>query len=363
MLKATLAQNLIEHLTTAILWFDDTLRLQIINPAAETLLEMSNKQAYRLELKALLPDDITIIQQVIIRRIPLIEHNKRINLTNGRTITVNCSITPINETNFTNHILIELTQVDQHLRITREENLISQQQALRNVIRGMAHEIKNPLGGLRGAAQLLERELPNDTLREYTRIIIGEADRLQTLLNRMLGSHTLNHKKYVNIHEILAHVQQLILSEWGDELAIECDFDPSIPELWADADQLLQAVLNIMQNSAQAVEGKGEIILSTRIHRRMTLGHHRYKLVVRVDIIDNGPGIPLKMTDQIFYPLVTGRPEGTGLGLPIAQSLINNHDGLIEFTSRPGKTVFTIWLPVTQKENYESKKARHYMGY
>jgi len=149
---------------------------------------------------------------------------------------------------------------------------------------------------------------------------------------------------------VLVHVQQLILSEWGQQLIIECDFDPSIPEIWADADQLLQALLNIMQNAAQAVEGKGNITLSTRIHRQMTLGNHRHKLVVRIDIIDNGPGIPLQITDHLFYPLVTGRPQGTGLGLPIAQSLINHHYGLIEYTSRPGKTVFTLWLPVTQKE-------------
>lgn len=347
MFEAILAQHIIEHTTTAILWFDETVQLRAINPAAETLLEISAKQAYGLELGVLIPQaNFNSVQQVLTKRTPLIEHNKRLTLMNGRTITVNCSTTPIHETHFANHILMELTCIDQHLRIAREENLLSQQQAVKNVVRGLAHEIKNPLGGLRGAAQLLERELPNEDLREYTRIIIGEADRLQTLLNRMLGSRTLRDKQYVNIHEILVHVQQLILSEWGEILSITCDFDPSIPELWANADQLLQALLNILQNAAQAVEGKGNISLSTRIQRQMTLGHHRYKLIVRIDIIDDGPGIPLTITDQIFYPLVTGRLEGTGLGLPIAQSLINQHNGLIECTSRPGETIFTLWLPV-----------------
>lgn len=360
MLQATLAQHILEHLTTAVLWFDDHLRLQAINPAAETLLEISAKQACGLELDALIPQaSCATIRDVLTKRVPLIEHNRRLTLGSGRTITVNYSVMPLNDVSFINHVLVELIRVDQHLRIAREENLLFQQQALRNMIRGLAHEIKNPLGGLRGAAQLLERELPNEHLREYTRIIIDEADRLQTLLNRMLVPSTLSHKKYVNIHEVLVHVQQLISSECGNHLTMDCDFDPSIPELWADSDQLVQAVLNIMRNAAQAVKNTGKITLSTRIYRQMILGNQRYKLVIRVDITDDGPGIPPQMIDQIFYPLVTGRPGGTGLGLSIAQSLINTHHGLIECTSRPGKTVFTLWLPVLQKDTHELRKTRY----
>lgn len=350
MIQATLAQQILEHLTTAVLWFDDTLHLQVINSAAETLLEISAKQAYGLHVDTLWPDDNLCheaVHQVLKKRCPIIERSVRMHLIGARSLTVDCSVTPVNDhRREIKFILVELIQVDQQLRFTREENILLQQQAARKVIRGLAHEIKNPLGGLRGAAQLLERELSSTELREYTQIIIGEADRLKNLLNRMLGPTVSLHKNQVNIHEILMRVRQLILSETGEGIHIECDFDPSIPNLFADADQLIQAILNVMRNAVQAMEGKGMILLCTRIHRQMTLGNKRYKLVVRLDITDNGPGIPIEILDQIFYPLITGRADGIGLGLSIAQSLVNQHGGLIECRSEPGETVFTLWLPV-----------------
>jgi two-component system nitrogen regulation sensor histidine kinase GlnL len=269
-----------------------------------------------------------------------------LHLSGARSITVDCSIVPLSDEKQLVNVLIELVQVDQHIRISREENMLIQQQAARNVVRGLAHEIKNPLGGLRGTAQLLERELSEERLREYTHIIIREADRLQTLLNRMLGPSTISNKRWMNVHEILVQVRQLTLSEVGDQIEIDCDFDPSIPDVWADSDQLTQAILNIMRNAAQAMEGKGKIKIQTRIRRQMSLGNRRYRLVVRIDIIDNGPGVPSHLLDQIFYPLVTGRAEGTGLGLSIAQTLINQHGGLIECSSQTGETIFTLWLPV-----------------
>jgi two-component system nitrogen regulation sensor histidine kinase GlnL len=261
---------------------------------------------------------------------------------------VDCSITPVHDAELAQGVLIELIQIDQHLRITREENLLLQQQTVRNIIRGLAHEIKNPLGGIRGAAQLLARELTSDQHREYTDIIISEADRLQSLLNRMLVPNSLPHKRWTNIHRVLMRVSQLITSEVGTELEMFCDFDPSIPELLADADQLLQAVLNVVRNAVQAIGGKGVIKMRTRVQRQITLGRKRHKLVIRIDIIDHGPGIPANIIDQVFYPLVTSRAEGSGLGLSIAQSLINQHQGLIECSSQPGETIFTLWLPVTE---------------
>lgn len=349
MIQATLAQHIIENLNTAVLWFTPQLTLYAINPAAENLLEVSAKQAHEVAVDHLLAHpklNASNLHQLIEKRYSMIERGLRLQTLNAKTITVDCSITPIQDMAYANHLLVELLQVDQHLRIAREESLLQQQQTTRNVIRGLAHEIKNPLGGLRGAAQLLERELPDSQLREYTDIIIGEADRLQSLLNRMMQPVSFCNKRKMNIHQILMRVRQLTLSEVNKGLQIHCDFDPSIPELYADPDQLIQAILNILRNATQAMKNQGLIQIRTRIHRQMTVGNKRHKLVLRIDISDDGPGIPENLLEQIFYPLVTGYPEGSGLGLSIAQTLLNQHNGLIECNSQPGKTTFTLWIPV-----------------
>ncbi|TPW11075.1 MAG: two-component system NtrC family nitrogen regulation sensor histidine kinase GlnL, partial [Halothiobacillaceae bacterium] len=209
-----------------------------------------------------------------------------------------------------------------------------------------AHEINNPLGGLRGAAQLLEKELNDVELKEYTDVIIGEADRLQKLLAKLLGPNTRPQKRYTNIHKILEHVRTLVSAEGCSSIHIIRDYDPSLPELLIDPDQLIQAVLNIVRNAVQALDGAGEIIFRTRPQRQMTIGTKRHRLVLVIDIIDNGPGIAPEMAETIFYPMVTGRAEGTGLGLSIAQAMINQHQGLIECSSRPGRTKFTLLIPL-----------------
>lgn len=349
MIPQHLAQSMLENLATAVLWFNGDQRLEAINPAGEVMLEISAKQAKGMEIETLLPGaNLTreTLHQVLQKRCPMIERGVRLHISNAHAITVDYSIIPVNDEPYINYILLELARTDQHLRVTREENLFMQQQTVRNVIRGLAHEIKNPLGGLRGAAQLLERELPDKQLAEYTEIIIREADRLQSLLDRLLEPNVRCHKRLVNIHHILMRVRQLILSEAGQGVSIESDFDPSIPEFLADTDQLVQAILNIMRNAVQAVNYQGKIHLRTRVHRQITLGNKRYKLVIRIDIMDNGTGISREMIDQIFYPLVTGRADGTGLGLSIAQSIINRHNGFIECNSQPGETVFTLWIPM-----------------
>ena len=218
--------------------------------------------------------------------------------------------------------------------------------ATRALVRGFAHEVKNPLGGLRGAAQLLEGELPDASLKEYTQIIISEADRLQKLVDEMLGPNRLPKKSLVNIHEVLERVRSLVLAEVPDGVQIKRNYDPSIPEFVADRDQLLQAVLNIVRNAIQAVEETGIIELKTRIERQFTIGNVRHRHVLRIDITDNGPGIPEEMQHRIFYPMVTSRAEGTGVGLSIAQSLISRHDGLIECSSNEDGAKFTILLPL-----------------
>lgn len=339
--------RILESLNTAVLVFDPSLRLSYLNPAGEMLLAVSARQALGQRLPDLLPGTAAMterLEQALIDNQPYSEHEVHLHLPIDRDITVDCVVTPLLDPR--SGLLVELNQVDRTLRIAREENLLEQHQAARQLVRGLAHEIKNPLGGLRGAAQLLERELDNEELKEYTRIIIGEADRLRSLVNRMLGPNQLPQMRACNIHQIVEHVRNLVAAEDHPELALIRDYDPSIPDFKADPEQLIQALLNIVRNAAQALGGKGQIILRTRTQRQFTIGQKRHKLVVRVDVIDNGPGIPPEMLETIFYPMVTGRAEGTGLGLSIAQSLVNVHGGIIECSSRPGHTEFTILLPL-----------------
>jgi two-component system nitrogen regulation sensor histidine kinase GlnL len=344
-----LACRLLENLNTAVLLFDPQLRLSYLNPAAEVLLAASARQARGVGLKDLFGNQQHLIdscRHALDNNHPFTERDLTLSLASGYTITVDCSVTPLNEPNRVTELLMEVMRVDHHRRIVREESLLAQHNASRAVIRGLAHEIKNPLGGLRGAAQLLERELADESLKEYTGIIIGEADRLQALVNRMLGPNTLPQRRLINIHQVVERVRTLAAAEAPAGVEIIRNYDPSIPDFEADPDQLIQAVLNIMRNALQAVGEHGRIILRTRSIRQATIGHQRYKLALRVDIIDNGPGIAPEMVENLFFPMVTNRADGTGLGLAIAQDLVNQHRGLIECTSEPGKTVFSLLLPL-----------------
>lgn len=241
--------------------------------------------------------------------------------------------------------VIELSDATQWRQIDREHALISQRVASRRMIRQLAHEIRNPLGGLRGAAQLLERELPTPALREYTRIIIGEADRLTSLTDSLLGPVQRPRRQDVNVHEVLERVIVLISSEHQQSVQLIRDYDPSLPSLSADPDQLIQALLNIARNALQSIGSDGHVLFRTRALTNFPIGATRHKLVLSIEIEDNGAGVPAELAESIFYPLVTGRADGTGLGLPISQDLVSRHGGLIEYQSRPGKTVFMIRLP------------------
>jgi two-component system nitrogen regulation sensor histidine kinase GlnL len=243
-------------------------------------------------------------------------------------------------------LLLEFQQIDQQLRIAREERMLIQQKANAELLRNLAHEIRNPLGGLRGAAQLLETELPQPSLREYTQVIIKEADRLQSLMDRLLVPHRVPRYEHTNIHEVLERVRSLLLAESPQGVHIRRDYDISLPELIGDQEKLIQAVLNITRNAMQAMQGEGEIIFVTRAERQAMLARKRYRVAIKLQIIDNGPGIPPGIMDRIFYPLVSGRAEGTGLGLTLAQTFITQHNGMIECESQPGRTCFTILLPI-----------------
>lgn len=343
--------RLLEYLTTAVLTFDEQLRLASANPAAEMLFEISAKKIVGQSLADLLPHSprlVRSLRRTLQNRQSFTARSVALRLPWRQPITVDCTVTSLPASEAGAALLVELNQVDRLLRLAREESRLGRQAANRAVMRGLAHEIKNPLGGLRGAAQLLERELPSKELREYTRIIIHEADRLRNLVDRMTGPAQPPRKAPVNIHAVLEHVRSLILAENPVGLGLARNYDPSLPDIDADAEQLIQAVLNIVRNAVQAVDGRGTIQLRTRIERNFTIGQRRHRLALRVDVEDNGSGIPEALQEQIFYPMVTGRAEGTGLGLAIAQDIIQRHGGLIEFTSRPGKTVFSLFLPLKE---------------
>jgi two-component system nitrogen regulation sensor histidine kinase GlnL len=240
-------------------------------------------------------------------------------------------------------LLAELRPISEQLRLAREERIVAGEQANRELIRNLAHEIKNPLGGLRGSAQLLERELGQPELKEYTQVIIQEADRLQALMDRMLTPHRAPRIEPMSVHEVLERVRSLVKAEFG--IVIERDYDPSLPDLVGDREQLIQAVLNIARNAAQA--GSNSILFRTRATRQTTILRQRHRLALELQVIDDGPGVPEEIQDRIFNPLVSGREGGTGLGLSLAQTFVQYHQGVIEFESRPGRTTFRILLPLT----------------
>ncbi len=246
-------------------------------------------------------------------------------------------------------VLVELTDVTRRSQITRENALLIQHGAGRQMIRQLAHEIKNPLGGIRGAAQLLERQLDDRSLHEYTDVVISETDRLAGLVDTLLGPGGPPNKQPVNVHELLEYVVKIVEAEDERSLTIRRDYDPGLPDIDLDRDQMIQAFLNLIRNAFAALDGQGTLTLRSRAATNFTIGDVRHRVIASIEIEDDGPGIPPDMQDSVFYPLITSRPEGTGLGLPAAQELLSRHGGLIEFESRPGRTVFYIRIPLQQR--------------
>lgn len=340
--------KILDNINEAILLLDKDLKLTYINTAGEVLFEDSARHLIGKSAKDLFSTDLILINDLskCIEHIEgFFDREHTLDLFNKK-ITISFSATPIMENLDQPEVLIELQQLDRHIRISKEEQLLAQENISRMLMRAFAHEIKNPLGGIRGAAQLLELELQNNDLKEYTQIIIEEADRMKVLMDKMLGPNKVPNKVAMNIHEALERVRQLVQAEVSEMIVIKRDYDPSIPELKADKNQLIQALLNIVRNATQAINKQGKIILRTRIYRQMTIAGKKHRLTARIDIIDNGSGIKPEMINQIFYPMITGRHDGTGLGLPIAQSIINQYNGIIECTSNSENTTFSIFLPV-----------------
>jgi two-component system nitrogen regulation sensor histidine kinase GlnL len=341
-------KRIIENLNTIVLLFDHELRLKFINPVGEMLFGVSAPRLEGQQAEALLNSHYLAyeLQKALDSGHPFTERECEIGVAANEQVTVDLTSIPLLEPGKPRELLVEMNQIDRQIRIAKEEQLLAQNRVSRDLLRGIAHEIKNPLGGLRGTAQLLERELQDESLKDYTGIIISEADRLRNLVDRMLGPRSLPKMEEVNIHEVLERVRSVMLGEISSGIRIRRDYDPSIPLIKADKDQLIQVILNLVRNAANAIGKEGEIRLRSRVQRQYTIGHRRYRLVASIEIIDNGSGIPPELVEKIFYPMVTGSAEGTGLGLSIAQSIINQHNGLIECSSEPGNTVFTVLIPL-----------------
>ena len=345
------AQSILENQSTGILWLDAALRLAYLNPAAETLLRLDGHQALGKTIAECLPEArefAAALARAAEQRETFTQRELKLSLAADgvQAITVDCTATPVAERDGDTPLLVELVPLDRHLRISREDALIAQHAANRLLARNLAHEIRNPLGGLRGAAQLLDRRLPDESLKDYTRIIMGEADRLSGLVDAMLGPARPPQRGPVNIHELLEHVGRLIESEAPASLELKRDYDPSLPELMLDRGEIVQALLNVARNAREALKDKGMLLFRTRVLRQFTIGTRRHRLVACVEVVDDGPGVPAELMGRIFAPLVSGKPQGTGLGLSIAQELVNRHGGLIECVSAPGDTVFSILLPL-----------------
>lgn len=344
----------LDSLSTGTMVLDASGVIRYVNPATETLLGVSGAVLVgdvADHAFARSPEFLTAIQTARSEQETVIEYELDVAVNGHPPIRVGCNISPLDR--LPDGVLIEMRAVDPHLRIARLEQARLQQEANRELLRNLAHEIKNPLGGIRGAAQLLEHELNNPGLREYTQVIIKEADRLQDLMKRLLSPHRPMLPGPVNIHEILERVRSLLKAEFPQTLTVCRDYDTSLPDLVGDREQLIQAILNIARNAAQAIKAQsnsspvvGQITLKTRVARQVTLAKKRHRLALEVQVIDNGPGIPDDIRERMFYPLVSGREGGSGLGLTLAQSFVQQHQGTIECESRPGYTCFSIRMPL-----------------
>ncbi|MGQ7248509.1 nitrogen regulation protein NR(II) [Halomonas sp. V046] len=345
--------GIIEHLTTAVLLLDGELRISWMNPAAESLLAISLSRVQDQPLPPLVAGEEDIAEVLSKARDalhPYTQREARLVVGGGEALTVDYTVTPLSA----DELLLEMEPRDRLLRISREEALQTRQETIKVLARGLAHEVKNPLGGIRGAAQLLERDLGDPGLKEFTRIIIEEVDRLRDLVDSMLGPNRISRNEPLNVHRVLERVRSLLLVEQPG-VTIERDYDPSLPDVHGDESQLIQAVLNVARNAVEAMVESDTpaptLTLRTRARRQFTLGACRHRLVCDLSLTDNGPGIPEELRDTLFYPMVSGRAEGSGLGLSIAQSILHQHHGLIECDSQPGCTEFRLLIPLEKRDD------------
>lgn len=356
-----MGSGLLDNLATAVVLLDAHFCILYVNPAAEHLFatSLTKLRGQPVALYFESADwNLMDMHKALQCPSPYTQREARLRCQGQvHEVLVDYTISPLLDNYGTaSRLLMELQPLDRLMRISREDSLFAAHHATLALVRGMAHEIKNPLGGIRGAAQLLARTLVEPSAQDCTDIIISETDRLHQLVDRMLGPRRPPNFRPINIHQVLERVRAILQAEVGDRLVLQPDYDPSLPELLADMDQLIQAVLNILRNAAQALlehrpdhlhqdSPMPRILLRSRVLRQLAIGNHRHRLVCLVEVEDNGPGIDEALRETLFYPMVTGRSEGTGLGLPIAQSIIQQHGGLIECDSLPGRTLFRILIP------------------
>jgi two-component system, NtrC family, nitrogen regulation sensor histidine kinase GlnL len=341
----------LEFLSSAVILLDRDLSILYLNPTAEQLFEVSRNHVVNLPIEQALFGAHALAataRHALDVQTGFLEHEVHIGGGHHPHLQLSCTITPVELENAA--LLLEFRPLSQTLKIAREERVIHDQQLNRQLIRNLAHEIRNPLGGIKGAAQLLERELDRKELHEYTQVIVKESDRLQALMDRLVAPPRPFVPGPVNIHEVLERARSLILAEFPNGIQVERDYDLSLPELTGDREQLIQSVLNVVRNAAQALDGNGLIQLRSRIARQVTIAKRRFRLALHIEIIDNGPGIPAELNDRVFFPLVSGREGGTGLGLMLAQQFVHQHRGMIEFESEPGQTRFSLLLPLISSQ-------------
>ncbi|EAR08964.1 nitrogen regulation protein NR(II) [Reinekea blandensis] len=345
-------RRILDHQFTAVVVLDAELHVEHLNSSAELLLVRSEKQLIGQSFEHLFvqPDDVSqVLNTAIAEGASVSVRAAHWRLVYGENLTLDYIVSPYMDRGHL-HIIVEMVPADRAVRISRDEGRVDQSETSRHLVRGLAHEIKNPLGGIRGAAQLLASELPGDELQEYTRVIIEEADRLRNLVDRLLGSHQLPEFRSLNVHQVLERVFSLMKAEAGSRINLQRDYDPSIPPMSGDEAQLIQVFLNISRNALQALTESGQsdakLTFKTRSVRQFTIRQQRHRLVVRVDIIDNGPGIDRDLLEKIFYPMISGRASGTGLGLSIVQQFVELHHGMVECNSDPGCTTFSVYFPL-----------------
>jgi len=343
--------ELFDALSTGIIVLDAQLCPIYANVAAQNLLAFSLNQARGRPFGDFLHDSnalISILRRSLDTGAGISDRELTVrpigNPRESRVLDV--TVTPLEGQVTGTHLLLELTDDTARSRISRENDLLARLDSSRMMIRQLAHEIKNPLGGIRGAAQLLGRELAAQGLTEYTGVIINEADRLAALVDSMSAPARPANKALLNVHEVVEHVFHLLRAEAKGAVLVDRDYDPSLPNTMIDRNQIIQALLNIARNALQALNDRGRIILRTRALSNVSIGSARHRLVASLQVEDSGPGVPEELRSSIFYPLVTGRATGTGLGLAVAQELVTRHGGLIEFESEPGRTIFTLLLPL-----------------
>jgi len=352
--------KILDYLNTAIVLVDSSCSIQFMNQSAEAIIGISTAKGIGMDITSILTGsdgDRQTLMNAIIDANPFTKRHTTFRNAQNKETVIDYSVTPFEQNNSHENcesnvkcLLIEIQEMNRLLKISREESILATHDTSKQLVRGLAHEVKNPLGGIRGAAQLLDTELEDPDLKEYTEVIVKEADRLRNLVDRMLGPNNPPIMETVNVHQVLERVHRLLLAEGMGNIRLERDYDPSLPDISGDTEQLIQAALNVARNAQQALIESSTtnptICLRTRIQRRFTVGAVQHLLVARIDIEDNGPGIDEGMIDEVFYPMITGRSQGTGLGLPIAQSIISSHNGMIECVSHVGKTIFSIYLPI-----------------